>query len=69
MDLGGSTGRLIDQLGIFPPGDIRQALSDSPEIWRKLFTYRFDARDLGGDDFGNIFFLLWKRSKDPLKRL
>lgn len=57
MDSGGSTGRLRDQLGILPPGDIRQALvalSESDIIWRKLFTYRFDSGDLNGHNFGNI---------------
>lgn len=58
VDSGGSTGRLRDQLGVLPPGDLRQvlvALSESPEIWRKLFTYRFDSGDLSGHNFGNIF--------------
>lgn len=58
MDSGGSTGRLRDQLGVLPPGDIRQALvalSESDEIWRKMFTYRFDTGDLSGHNFGNIF--------------
>jgi len=58
MDSGGSTGRLRDQLGVLPPGDIRQALvalSESDEVWRKLFTYRFDNGDLGGHNFGNLF--------------
>ena len=58
MDSGGSTGRLRDQLGVLPPGDIRQALvalSDSSDIWRKLFTYRYDNGDLKGHNFGNIF--------------
>lgn len=58
MDSGGSTGRLRDQLGVLPPGDLRQALvalSSSPKIWRDLFTYRFDAGDMQGHNFGNIF--------------
>ncbi len=58
MDSGGSTGRLKDQLGVLPPGDLRQALvalSESDEIWRKLFTYRFESGDLKGHNFGNIF--------------
>lgn len=58
MDSGGSTGRLRDQLGVLPPGDLRQALvalSESDEIWRSLFTYRFDNGDLTGHNFGNIF--------------
>lgn len=58
MDSGGSTGRLRDQLGVLPPGDLRQcmvALSDAPELWRKLFLYRFENGDLKGHNFGNIF--------------
>ena len=40
-DDGGSTGLLRDELGVLPPGDIRQclvALSDNPEV-RNLFNY------------------------------
>lgn len=58
MDSGGSTGRLRDQLGVLPPGDLRQclvALSEAPELWRKLFLYRFETGDLEGHNFGNIF--------------
>lgn len=58
MDSGGSTGRLRDQLEVLPPGDLRQclvALSDAPELWRKLFLYRFEKGDLKGHNFGNIF--------------
>lgn len=58
MDSGGSTGRLRDQLGVLPPGDLRQALvalSSSEKVWRDLFAYRFDAGDLYGHNFGNIF--------------
>ncbi len=58
MDSGGSTGRLRDQLGVLPPGDIRQclvALSEAPDLWRKLFLYRFESGDLKGHNFGNIF--------------
>lgn len=58
MDSGGSTGRLRDQLGMLPPGDIRQALvalSESSQIWRDLFTFRFSGGDLDGHNFGNIF--------------
>ena len=58
MDSGGSTGRLRDQLGVLPPGDLRQclvALSEAPLLWRKLFLYRFKSGDLEGHNFGNIF--------------
>jgi len=58
MDSGGSTGRLRDQLGVLPPGDLRQsliALSEASLMWRKLFLYRFESGDLAGHNFGNIF--------------
>ena len=57
-DDGGSTGRLRDELGVLPPGDVRQclvALSEAPEILRKLMNYRFSAGDLSGHSFGNLF--------------
>jgi len=68
MDSGGSTGRLRDQLGVLPPGDLRQclvALSEAPELWRKLFLYRFENGDLKGHNFGNLFLsALEKVSED-----
>jgi len=68
MDSGGSTGRLRDQLGVLPPGDLRQclvALSEASLLWRKLFLYRFDKGDLAGHNFGNIFLsALEKNCKD-----
>lgn len=57
-DDGGSTGRLRDELGVLPPGDIRQclvALSNSSDTLRELMNYRFDGGDLKGHNFGNIF--------------
>lgn len=67
-DSGGSTGKLRDQLGVLPPGDLRQclvALSEAPNLWRKLFLYRFKTGDLKGHNFGNIFLsALQKVSKD-----
>lgn len=56
-DDGGSTGVLRDELGVLPPGDVRQclvALSDSPKV-RDLFNYRFDEGSLKGHAFGNLF--------------
>lgn len=56
-DDGGSTGKLRDELGVLPPGDIRQclvALSRTPEM-RDLFNYRFDSGSLEGHAFGNLF--------------
>lgn len=57
VDDGGSTGVLRDELGVLPPGDVRQclvALSDSPKI-RDLFSYRFDEGTFHGHSFGNLF--------------
>ena len=56
-DDGGSTGRLRDELGVLPPGDVRQclvALSGEDKILRKLFNYRFEKGQLRGHSFGNI---------------
>lgn len=67
MDSGGSTGRLRDQLGVLPPGDLRQclvALSEAPELWRKLFLYRFENGDLAGHNFGNIFLSALEKVSD-----
>ena len=55
-DDGGSTGILRDELGVLPPGDIRQclvALSDTPEV-RELFSYRFGEGTLAGQSLGNV---------------
>src|SRR5471030_1983681 len=57
-DDGGSTGVLRDELGVLPPGDVRQclvALADSSEMLRKLMNYRFDKGGLKGHNFGNLF--------------
>jgi uncharacterized cofD-like protein len=56
-DDGGSTGVLRDELGVLPPGDVRQclvALSDSSETLRNLLNYRFEKGGLKGHSFGNL---------------
>lgn len=56
-DDGGSTGILRDDLGVLPPGDVRQclvALSDSSRLMRSLMNYRFENGNLGGHSFGNL---------------
>src|SRR3972149_1022621 len=62
MDSGGSSGRLRDELGQLPPGDVRQCLvalaadDKSPFLLRQLFGYRFPAGgNLEGHNFGNLF--------------
>lgn len=58
-DDGGSSGRLREELGILPPGDIRHcitALADDEDLVNKLFKYRFDnGEGLEGHSFGNLF--------------
>lgn len=57
-DDGGSTGILRDELGVLPPGDVRQclvALSESSEMLRELMNYRFAEGGLAGHSFGNLF--------------
>lgn len=67
MDDGGSSGKLRDQLGVLPPGDLRQclvALSDASDVWRKLFTYRFESGDLEGHNFGNVLLSALEKVSD-----
>lgn len=58
-DDGGSSGRLREQMGVLPPGDIRNciaALADDDDIVTKLFQYRFKGGEgLTGHSFGNLF--------------
>ncbi len=57
-DDGGSTGMLRDELGVLPPGDVRQclvALSEHTDIVRKLMSYRFEEGNFSGHSFGNVF--------------
>lgn len=58
-DSGGSSGKLRTELGVLPPGDVRQclvALSNSPKLMLDLFNYRFEnGSSLSGHNFGNLF--------------
>lgn len=65
VDSGGSTGRLRDELGILPPGDVLKcllALSPQREIARALFLKRFrkDKR-LMGHNAGNMLLTMLSR--------
>jgi len=63
-DDGGSTGVLRDEFGILPPGDIRRclvALSDSTQITKELFQYRFsNDTSLNGHSLGNLLLTALK---------
>ena len=58
-DDGGSSGRLRREIGVLPPGDIRNclaALADEEKLLTELFQYRFEAgAGLSGHSFGNLF--------------
>lgn len=58
-DDGGSSGRLREELGVLPPGDIRNclvALADSEDLLGALFQFRFkEGMGLQGHNFGNLF--------------
>lgn len=58
-DDGGSSGRLREDLGMIPPGDLRNclvALADTEPLMEKLFQHRFAGRSgLAGHSFGNLF--------------
>jgi uncharacterized cofD-like protein len=58
MDSGGSTGRLRDEYGYLPAGDVRRcllALSNDSSMLRKVFEYRFKDGGLAGHNMGNLF--------------
>ena len=58
-DDGGSSGRLRQDLGMIPPGDLRNclvALADTEPLMEKLFQHRFEgSSELSGHSFGNLF--------------
>jgi uncharacterized cofD-like protein len=59
-DDGGSSGKLSEELGVLPPGDIRNclvALADEESLMAKLFQYRFKEGGLKGHSFGNLFLV------------
>ena len=57
-DDGGGSGMLREDLGILPPGDIRNcilALANTEPTMEQLLYYRFTAGSLAGQSFGNLF--------------
>lgn len=58
-DDGGSSGRLRDELGVLPPGDVRNcliAMADTEPLLKQLFQHRFTSGGgLQGHSFGNLF--------------
>jgi uncharacterized cofD-like protein len=64
MDSGGDSGRLRDEFGVLPPGDLRRclvALSGESALLRELFSFRFSDPPLAGRSFGNLWLLALTR--------
>lgn len=58
-DSGGHSGRLRDELGVLPPGDVRACLvaladDDKVPLLRDLFNYRFENGSYSGASVGNL---------------
>ncbi len=72
-DDGGSSGRLREEFGVLPPGDLRMALSalcdDSGwgHLWRDVLQHRFAGDGpMGGHPLGNLLIVaLWQLLEDP----
>ncbi|MBE9126167.1 MULTISPECIES: gluconeogenesis factor YvcK family protein [unclassified Coleofasciculus] len=71
-DDGGSSGRLRQEFGVLPPGDIRNclaALADQEKLLTELFQYRFKAGSgLVGHSFGNLFLTAMSNITGDLER-
>ncbi|MEO1430105.1 MAG: gluconeogenesis factor YvcK family protein [Cyanobacteria bacterium J06632_19] len=71
-DDGGSSGRLREEFGVLPPGDIRNclaALADEEKLLTELFQYRFSCGDgLSGHSFGNLFLTAMSEITGDLER-
>lgn len=76
-DDGGSSGRLRSELGVLPPGDLRQALSalataeDGDALWARVFQRRFGGSGaLAGHAVGNLLLAgLFEEVGDPVRAL
>lgn len=76
-DDGGSSGRLRRELGVLPPGDLRQALSalataeDGDALWARVFQRRFGGSGaLAGHAVGNLLLAgLFEEVGDPVTAL
>lgn len=71
-DDGGSSGRLRREIGVLPPGDIRNciaALADEEKLLTELFQYRFEAGEgLSGHSFGNLFLTAMSKITGDLEQ-
>ncbi|WP_419993990.1 gluconeogenesis factor YvcK family protein [Streptomyces boninensis] len=76
-DDGGSSGRLRDELGVLPPGDLRKALAalcgddDWGQTWSEVIQHRFVSKgDLHDHAVGNLLIVaLWEQLGDHVQAL
>jgi uncharacterized cofD-like protein len=76
-DDGGSSGRLREEFGVLPPGDLRMALAalcgdDSwGRTWERVIQHRFGgAGELAGHSLGNLLITaLWEQTGDAVTGL
>ncbi|HQV90245.1 MAG TPA: uridine diphosphate-N-acetylglucosamine-binding protein YvcK, partial [Phycicoccus sp.] len=76
-DNGGSSGRLREEFGVLPPGDLRMALaalcdeSERGHTWRDVLQHRFAGEGpLAGHALGNLLIVtLWELLDDPVSGL
>ena len=70
-DDGGSTGKLRRELGVMPPGDIRQcliALSNAPDKVKQMFNFRFAEGALTGHSAGNIILASLEKATGSIEK-
>jgi len=76
-DNGGSSGRLREEFRIFPPGDLRMALTalcaddDWGRTWAEILQHRFESNgELNGHAMGNLLLAsMWNAGDDPVVAL
>ena len=76
-DNGGSSGRLREEFPIFPPGDLRMALTalcaddEWGRTWAQILQHRFDSEgELSGHAMGNLLLAsMWNAGDDPVDAL
>lgn len=59
-DEGGSSGRIRNEWGMLPPGDVRNciaALAENDSELKRILDYRFDRGELKGHSLGNLLLL------------
>ena len=70
-DEGGSSGRLRQEWGMLPPGDIRNcivALAENDSSLNRLLNFRFDRGELKGHSLGNLILLATTEMEGDFQR-